>query len=497
MTELKSESAISKRFAEMLMFIEQETGIRLPETAYREAENYLKRKLSLFDGGLQKLFERIQTDPEERADFLDSVTINETYFFREERQFKILDSLLFPGMKKTGKQKITIWSAACSSGEEAVSLGVLAAKHFGLENITIYAGDINPNIIERLHTGTYGKNSFREDGRCFHGLVAEYLSDDGSVVPELKKRISVSRLNLITDTYSDIPDGLDAVFFRNTLIYMPMKTRGEIIGRLADKLSPGGFLFLSSSEIPHMSHPELVLEEFSGSYYFRKRFEEEKRQGITPNRDTIQPKAVSQIKESTSRRITSQFSPQQQGAADGDRVEEQLEQEKSVDVEEMLIHATNRLNNPVYEEEGPSYEAAMLCLEAVFFLNQGEFSQARASVGKIESGYGPNPVTHYLLGMLFAQNNEYLKAAEAYEKSLKLYPRFWPARIKLGLLVKDKKPEKTINLLEKALEHIDVYINDNQFFFQFLLEGFNAKYFSKICGGWVQKLKQEGEGNGA
>ncbi len=497
MTELKSESAMSKLFAEMLMFIEQETGIRLPETAYREAENYLQRKLSLLDGGLQELFERIQTDPEERAEFLDSVTINETYFFREERQFKVLDSVLFPEMKKTGKQKITIWSAACSSGEEAVSLGVLAAKHFGLDNVIIYAGDINPYSIEHLHTGTYGKNSFREDGRSFHGLVAEYLSDDGSVMPELKKRILVSSLNLITDTYSDIPDGLDAVFFRNTLIYMPMKTRGEIIGKLADKLSPGGFLFLSSSEIPHMSHPELVLEEFSGSYYFRKRFDEEKRQGITPTRETIQPKAVSQARENTTRKESSQLRPQRPDAGDGNRGKAKHAQEKGVDVEEMLIHATNRLNNPVYEEEGPSYKAAMICLEAVFFLNQGEVSQALASVDKIEREYGPNPITHYLLGMLFAQNNEELKAAEAYEKCLKLYPRFWPARIKLGLLVKDKTPEKTINLLEKALEHIDAYIKDNRFFFQFLLEGFNAKYFSKICEGWVQKLKQEGEGNGA
>jgi len=481
----------------MLTFIEQETGIRLPETAYREAEDYLQRKLSLVDGGLQDLFERIQTDPEERAEFLDSVTINETYFFREERQFKVLDSVLFPWMKETGKQGIKIWSAACSSGEEAVSLGVLAAKHFGLGNVTIYAGDINPYIIERLHTGTYGKNSFREDGRGFHGLVEEYLADDGSVVPELKKRILVSRVNLITDTYSDIPDELDAVFFRNTLIYMPMKTRGEIIGRLADKLSPGGCLFLSSSEIPHMSHPELVLEEFSGTYYFRKRFEEEKRQGITPTRETIQPKAVSEVREDTTRKEASQPRPQQPDAGERNRGKEKHEEEKSVDVEEMLIHATNRLNNPVYEEEGPSYEAAILCLEAVFFLNQGEFAQALASVGKIERGYGPNPVTHYLLGMLFAQNNKDLKAAEAYEKALEQCPKFWPARIKLGLFIKNKKPEKTINLLEKALEQIDAYINDNQFFFQFLLEGFNAKYFSKICEGWVRKLKQEGEGNGA
>ena len=143
---------MTNRFAEMLMFIEQETGIRLPETAYREAENYLLRKLSPLDGGLQELFERIKTDPEERAEFLDSVTINETYFFREERQFKILDSLLFPGMKKTGKQKITLWSAACSSGEEAVSLGVLAAKHFGLENVTIYAEIGRASCRERAYT---------------------------------------------------------------------------------------------------------------------------------------------------------------------------------------------------------------------------------------------------------------------------------------------------------------------------------------------------------
>ena len=476
MTELKTGPKITEQFNEMLDFIERETGIRLPETAYREVKNYLQTKLSRIHGGLPELLKKIKTDSEERADFLDSVTINETYFFREERQFRILDSILFPKMKNTGRQGIRIWSAACSSGEEAVSLGVLAAKHFGLENVTVYAGDINPHIIKRLETGFFGKNSFREDGRVFHDLLTEYLSGDGAVAPELKNRIRVSRLNLITDTYSDIPDGLDAIFFRNTLIYMQMKTRGEIIGRLADKLSPGGVLFLSSSEIPHMSHPELVLEEFSGTYYFRKRFEQEKQQGITPTKETIQPHVGPGEKKDRSQQAPLQPGP--------------------VDVKNMLIHATNRLNNPVYAEEGPSFDAAILCLEAVFFLNQGKFDQSMGSVQKIEKNYGANPVSHYIRGMLFSQNNQYRPAVDAYEKAIQQGPRFWPAMIKLGLLERDNKPKRTVKLLEEALKQIDWYINENKFYLQFLLEGFNAKYFAGICMGWIEKLKQGGAGNG-
>ena len=114
----------------------------------------------------------------EMRNLINSITIGETYFFREEKQFDFLDSQVFPKLKP----KSLIWSAACATGEEAISLAVLNCKHGS--NAKIIASDINTDSIARFERGVYRPHSFRHDGLKFKKELDNYskANNDGSTV---------------------------------------------------------------------------------------------------------------------------------------------------------------------------------------------------------------------------------------------------------------------------------------------------------------------------
>ena len=115
----------------------------------------------------------LDSDKNEYSKFVDIVTINETYFFREEKHFTLLNDIIFPELASKQKQ-LNIWSASCSSGEEAISL-YLSAQNFFREagNFTVHGSDINTEVLEIFRRGVYKNNSFREDGSSFHNLLKD------------------------------------------------------------------------------------------------------------------------------------------------------------------------------------------------------------------------------------------------------------------------------------------------------------------------------------
>ncbi len=118
-------------FEQLLQFIEDDTGIRLPEANYRQVKHFVVERLNILHLDLETYLARLTQQKREHAQFLDAVTINETYFFREEKHFKIIESLIFPQYRATLQTHLPLWSAACSTGEEAVSLAALAETCWG------------------------------------------------------------------------------------------------------------------------------------------------------------------------------------------------------------------------------------------------------------------------------------------------------------------------------------------------------------------------------
>lgn len=182
---------------------------------------------------------------------VDALTTNETLFFRDGKPFEVLKNIILPDLieKKNGAD-ISIWSAACSSGQEPYSIAMMIHDHFKESysgKFVIKATDISPTILERAQEAEYSQHEMNR------GLPTSYLvkhfTQDGlhwRLKDSIKSMVDFDLFNLDNDSYR--VDQHDVIFLRNVLIYFDMETRVKIINHMVDVVKPGGYLILGSVE---------------------------------------------------------------------------------------------------------------------------------------------------------------------------------------------------------------------------------------------------------
>ena len=196
----------------------------------------------------------IRKDPStagEMQRFIDLLTTNETWFFREERHFEFLKSRL---ADMDRGQTLNVWSAASSSGEEPYSIAMTIAEQNGLNRPwNILGTDISSEILTKARKGIYLKSRIKglSDAlkrRYMLKGVREY-EDYLAVVPELKKKITFKPFNLISSPLPNVK--FDFIFCRNVLIYFNQEHKQAVVRRLVGNLKPGGYFFPGHAESLH------------------------------------------------------------------------------------------------------------------------------------------------------------------------------------------------------------------------------------------------------
>ena len=209
------------------------------------------------------------------TDLINHATTNETYFFREEKQFDYLKNELFPKFKN---KKLVIWSAACSTGEEPLSLLALALN-FNI-NVEIYASDIDDNVLQFFKKGSYSKYSFRNDGKNYHRYIENLgkFNEERTLFtfyPEVIKKIKIFKYNLTDFNNFPFDTKFDIIFMRNVFIYFDYNTRQKITERVVKELNEGGHLFYSINEIGNINRkivPDSMLKiNYKQIYFYVKK----------------------------------------------------------------------------------------------------------------------------------------------------------------------------------------------------------------------------------
>lgn len=193
---------------------------------------------------------RLQTDPGERRKALDALTINETSWFRDNAPYQAFTDTMLPAMIATRGhvRHLSIWSAACSSGQEAYSLAMLLDQHLPSGwTAQILATDVSTAMLDRVDAGRYSQVEMNR-GLPATSLV-KYFTRNGSeweVSEDLKRVVRTQHLNLAAP-FPLLPT-FDIVFLRNVLIYFDLETKRDILARVHRIVAPDGFLLLGSSE---------------------------------------------------------------------------------------------------------------------------------------------------------------------------------------------------------------------------------------------------------
>jgi chemotaxis protein methyltransferase CheR len=224
----------NKRF-----YIERRLAERMKQTATRSFSAY---------------FAVLRSDATEIEQLINAFTVNETYFYREELQFRCLSRSLLPEIvtKRKPGDLVRIWSVPCSTGEEPYSIAIWLLENWPLVDayhIEIVGSDIDTRVLSEAATGQYGERAL---SRLPRELVGRYFEPERSgqrnIIQDLRESVKFTQVNLMNAAAVAKEGPFDVIFCRNVLIYFDDAARLSASHNLFEALNVGGFICLGHSE---------------------------------------------------------------------------------------------------------------------------------------------------------------------------------------------------------------------------------------------------------
>lgn len=234
--------------------------------AYKEKQ--MKRRIDTLIGkhkieGYDKYVQGLKTDKDLFDEFVNYITINVSEFYRNPEQWKLLDEQVIPELIKKFGKNLKIWSAACSTGDEPYSLVMALSRHLPLNNIRIYATDLDKQVIAKAKVGLYADKSIVS---VPDDLKKKYFTKVGpsyKISNEIMERVEFKEHNLLKDSY---PTNYHMIVCRNVLIYFTDEAKEEVFKKFCRSLSKGGVLFIGSTE-QIINYKEIGYERMNSFFY--------------------------------------------------------------------------------------------------------------------------------------------------------------------------------------------------------------------------------------
>ena len=196
---------------------------------------------------------RFQASGMELQLLVNSMTINETYFFREEYQFYCLVNSILPEIvaKKKDNDPIRIWVIPSSSGEEPYSIAMCLIERWSGINkwdVEIISSDIDTKILKQAEAGLYSERSVKHVPKPYMNKYFRHSSRGYQLNDDMRSAVEFTRVNLMDVAETRAYRNFDVIFCRNLLIYFDDISRKQAVETFYDALCPGGFICLGHSE---------------------------------------------------------------------------------------------------------------------------------------------------------------------------------------------------------------------------------------------------------
>ncbi|MCD4774047.1 MAG: hypothetical protein K8R41_11765 [Bacteroidales bacterium] len=259
MANIKNDKLSREDFFRLSSYIEDNYGIKMPISKIIMLQSRLTKRMRIlniptYHEYCNFVFSKNGID-DEVYNMIDVVSTNKTDFFRENSHFDLLKEFVLRealGNSKSGM--LNIWSAGCSSGEEAYTLAIVL-NEYKMNHIpfdfSILGTDISNLILQKAQKAIYPIQ--RIDDISLNIKKKYFLKSKDKnlkkvrIIPDLRTKVKFMRHNLMDEKYN-IARYFDLVFCRNTLIYFEREIQEEIILKISNKIKEGGYLFVGHSE---------------------------------------------------------------------------------------------------------------------------------------------------------------------------------------------------------------------------------------------------------
>lgn len=248
----------SAQFTKLAKIIYDRSGIHFPDNKKYVLESRLSRRLQELEIETYDDYISFLTmgpyQQEEFQEMFNKITINETSFFRNEPQLDVFEKQVLPELLEERKstKRLRLWSAPCSSGEEAYTLAILVHRSLGLQmmdwRIEILGTDISEQMLEVAQSGKYTDYALRSTPAL---VKQRYFKQEGAfwvLDPTIKSMVNFEVLNLKDRLAAKRHGQWDVIFCRNVLIYFDQPMKEQVIRMMWDQLRPDGALFIGHSE---------------------------------------------------------------------------------------------------------------------------------------------------------------------------------------------------------------------------------------------------------
>jgi chemotaxis protein methyltransferase CheR len=351
---------------------------------------------------------------------IDHCVIGETYFFRHPEHFDFLRVFM---AEHRDTPRLSLWSAGCSSGEEAYSLAMLSADlGFRPEQVSISATDLSQASLARAREGRFSPWSFR---KIPVDLPRYFEANSTRLKKELRDRVSFAPHNLVTDS---VPQAAHHVIFcRNVLIYFTAETAMAVTQKLASALVPGGYLVLGLPELPLARGTGLEAHRIKGATVLKRPL----REVAAPPPQALPEKSVPPVP---------------------------VEVQRAVPVKP-LARRRRPVRTPAVVSE-PKAQQSDRFREAVRLAQAGDLDRAEALAHAVAM-QEQSPVAFLLQSMCLSERGQVEGAIEALEKALYLSPSMVMAHVELvSLFRKAGKPKDAERARRNALRALEKLSNE-------------------------------------
>jgi chemotaxis protein methyltransferase CheR len=278
-----------------------DSEVGLSEEEFRLLRDFVHERFGLYFDGTQKASLRARLAPRlsllglfsfedyyrylrfapdravEQQRMVSHLTNNETYFFREEAQLKVFSNHVLASLKerraKAGESLVRLMSVGCSTGEEALTLGMIlfdSGQFFWGWDVGVTGVDVDEAALEKAARGVYHQNSLRAVTPAL--LERHFVTEDRGVrvKDSIRKLVAFRPGNLLDPSSYDGLTPLDAVFCRNVLIYFSDEAIQKAVGLFHSVLVPGGYLFLGHAESLARVTSAFTPIRFQGAIVYQK-----------------------------------------------------------------------------------------------------------------------------------------------------------------------------------------------------------------------------------
>lgn len=265
-----------EEFQRLCDFLYRRTGMVFTEAKRYYVERRVnERMVATQSESFGRYFAGLRADAQNEIEqFVNAFTVNETYFYREDHQLRCLPQMLEDRLKTGGGGGVRIWSAPCSTGEEAYSIAIWLLENWDLVDryeIEIVGSDINTHALAFARDGVYGKRALM---RLSPELVDKYFRPDGvetwKILDDLRDSVRFTTANIIEAAQTRPHGKFDVVFCRNVLIYFDDTSRRTTAENLYENLHPGGYICLGHTESMSRISPLFSVARFDDVIVYQR-----------------------------------------------------------------------------------------------------------------------------------------------------------------------------------------------------------------------------------